>query len=353
MNSSSVELILGNSNKRFSGVTSTMLQVWPYQKERMNTVILGRHHLSDDMPSMGFWQLVKCCFTLLPNGRYRVFHARRNNEMIQALILKVIFRAKIKIVFTSTAQRYHSWLTRWLMNQMDGLVSTCTPAASYMHKQPDVIIPHGIDTQRFEQPVDRAASYRELGFPGKYGIGIFGRVRHQKGIDVLVDAALQTLPENEDFTVLIVGEISPSNEAFVDAQKAKVAEHDLSERIVFMGKQRFDDLPSLFQAMTITTALSRNEGYGLTVLEAMSAGSAVLASDAGAWRDIIEEGKQGFVVPCGDVPATAERLRWLMMHSDQLEQMGQAARKRVLEHYTIEIEAQRLCDFFSGIAASE
>jgi mannosyltransferase len=84
------EVILGNSNKRFSGVTSTMLQTLKHQQSKITLRVLGKHHLPDELAhlNIGFWQLVRDCKTPLPNGNSRVFHARRNDEMIQALLLK-------------------------------------------------------------------------------------------------------------------------------------------------------------------------------------------------------------------------------------------------------------------------
>ena len=124
------ELILGNSNKRFSGVTSTMLQVLSRQKNLISVAVLGDHFLPADITSISFFTLAKHGRTPLADGRFRVFHARRNNEMIQALILKTLFRAKLKIVFTSTAQRHHTRFTRWLISHMDGIISTCAAAAA-------------------------------------------------------------------------------------------------------------------------------------------------------------------------------------------------------------------------------
>ena len=94
-----IELILGNSNKRFSGVTSTMLQVLHQQQAMIPLAVLGDHFLPPHIKSISFFTLLQHCRSPLSNGRVRVFHARRNNEMIQALILKRVFQAKIKIVF--------------------------------------------------------------------------------------------------------------------------------------------------------------------------------------------------------------------------------------------------------------
>ena len=126
----------------------------------------------------------------------------------------------------------------------------------------------------------------------------------------------------------------------------------LNERIIFHGSRPSSELPGLFQGMSLVTALSRNEGFGLTVLEAMASDCAVLASHAGAWQDIITEGIHGFTVPCGDVEATRDSLANLIAHPEKLLGMGRAGHSHVEEHYTTEREATALCDYYQLIARS-
>lgn len=334
------DLILGNSNKRFSGVTSTMLQTLPEVQSRMPLVVLGKHHLPEETPVITFLELVKL------QDKTRLFHARRNNEMIQALAARKL-GARIRIVFTSTAQRHHSRFTRWLMGQMDGIITTCSAAESYLKKKADVVIPHGIDLTRYQPPTDKKEAWQTLGFPGEYGIGIFGRVRPQKGIDLLVDAAIPLLKKDPAPTIVIVGETTPKFRDYQIQLQAKIDEAGLTKRIIFHGKRPGSELPALFQGMSLVAALSRNEGFGLTVLEAMACECAVLASHAGAWQDIITEGTQGSLAPCDDLKATREALAKLL--KSDLPTMGRAGREHVEEHYTVQREAAALVDFHQHI----
>ena len=343
---SDTELILGNSNPRFSGVTSTMLQVLRHQQHLIKVAVLGTHHLPADVRGATFLQVAGICRKPLPDGRPRVFHARRNNEVIQALVLRILFGAKIRIAFTSTAQRKHSWLTRWLIRRSDAIITTCSAAAAYLENPPDIIIPHGIDLTTYHPAADRSALWRELGFPGKYGIGTFGRIRHQKGVDLLVHAAIPLLKKHSDFTVVVCGETTPDNRGYQDELQRAIDDAGLSERFLFLGKQPFSELPRLFRAMSIVTALSRNEGFGLTVLEAMASGAAVLASEAGAWKDIVRDGIDGHLVPCNTLSSVREQLGAMMSEPDRLIEMGTNGREHVSRHYTIEREARALCTFF-------
>ena len=225
-------------------------------------------------------------------------------------------------------------------------------ANAYIEGGADIIIPHGIDLSTYFPSDDRDALWKELGYPGKYGIGIFGRVRHQKGVDLLIEAAIPLLKKHPDFTVIVCGETTPDHQSFQDQLQKDIDEANLTDRILFIGKQPFSELPKLFRAMTIVTALSRNEGFGLTVPEAMASGAAVLASEAGAWKDIVREGTDGFVVPCGDLASTQGKLDKLMSRPNETIEMGKQGRMRVEEHYTIEREANALCSFLMSLSGS-
>jgi len=344
-----VELILGNSNPRFSGVTSTMLQVLRHQKKMTNVAVMGKYNLPKNVRCMSFLKTYMLCRNPLADGRPRVFHARRNNEAIQAFLLKKIFRAHLRFAFTSTAQRNHTWITRWLIRESDGVITTCTNANAYIEGGADIIIPHGIDISRYHPTENRASAWQELGYPGKYGIGIFGRVRPQKGVDVFVRALIPLLHRYPDFTVIICGETTPDQRTFEQELQTEIATAGLTKRFLFLGKQNFDGLPKLFRAMSIVTALSLKEGFGLTILEAMASGTAVLASEAGAWKEIIREGTDGFVVPCNDVEATTKQLDLMMGDHDALDKMGKNGRQRVEAEYTIKREASELWGYLKSL----
>lgn len=345
------EVLLGNANRRFSGVTSTLLQTLPHQQPLIPLAVLGAHHLPNPQLSLSFWQAIKACRTPLDNGRWRVFHARRNMEMVQALLLKHLFRAKIRILFTSTAQRHHSRFTRFLLKRMDAVISTCQAAAQYLQVPCRAIIPHGIECQSYRPPLCRATAWQALGLPGQIGIGIFGRVRPQKGVHHLVNACIALFPQFPQYSLIIVGAIAPADQAYVKALQTQVAQAGLSDRIHFLGEQPFTRLPELFQAVSLVAALSQKEGFGLTVLEAMASGAAVLATEAGAWPDIIENGQEGYCVPCEDYNAIKAQLNHLLAQPQQLATLGKKGRNKVLQHYQIQQEAAALCQVYRQLQA--
>ena len=351
MNTDDVEIILGNSNKRFSGVTSTMLQVLKYQQERVAVAVLGKHNMPDSVQTLNFFNFIRICRKPLRDGRYRTFHARRNDEMIQGLIAKRVFGAKIKIAFTSTAQRNHSRFSRWLMRQMDGLITTCSAASNYLvERAPDIIIPHGVDTSHYVPASSRELAWKQTGFPGRYGIGVFGRVRYTKGIDILVKAVIPLLSKYPDLTVVICGECIPKDRSFLQQLRSDIDQADVSELFIFLGKQPFVELPRLFQSMSLVTALSREEGFGLTPLEAMAAGTAVVTSEAGAWRDIIRNGIDGYCISIANIEDVTATLDAMLGDLELTHEMGRNARDYVVEQYTVEREAELLTHFLKSLS---
>ena len=337
-----VELIIGNSGKNFSGVTSITIQLLSYQYKEINLAVLGSSFIPNEFKTINFYQFIKLTRNKLSNGKNRIFFTRRNDEMIQGLIAKYIFGSKIKIIFVSTAQRNHTKFTKWLISKMDSIVSTSVKAASYLVDKPDIIIPHGIDLNRFSLPKDKRESWANLNLPGNLGIGIFGRVRYSKGIDILVNAAIKILPNYPEATVVICGETQVEDMPYKNKMENKIKKANLDNRIIFLGKKTFEELPRFFKGMTIVAALSRKEGYGLTPLEGMASGAAVLTSSEGIWDEIIRDGIDGYVVDTDDVDQTTEKLDLLIKNSSKTKIMGENAAEYVKQNFSIETEAKKL-----------
>jgi len=322
-----------------------MLQLLPFQQDLMPLAILGKHHLPDGTPHISFREFTKLCKNPLADGSPRIFHARRNDELIQALIAKTLFGSTIKIVFTSTAQRHHSKFTCWLMGKMDAIITTSSAAGSYLKRPADTMIPHGIDIGTFK--------LKEKTTPSKtIKLGVFGRVRPSKGIDLLIDAVIPVLKAHPQITLSVCGETTLKFQPYLNEQKHKLKQAGVAEQVEFLGKVSFNELPGLYRSMDIVFAVSRNEGFGLTPLEAMASGAAVLTSEAGAWKDIVENGIHGYCVPTNDSKAIREKLQEMICDPAKLITMGLAGRKHVEQYYTNQREAEQLCQFFKNLQKS-
>src|SRR5436190_20905690 len=193
---------------------------------------------------MGFAELLK-------HWRRRnslIWHARRNDEMIAGLLLRAL-GWPLKLVLTSAAQRHHKRLTRWLIRQMDAVIATSELSASFLKREATVVM-HGVDTERYAPPADRAAAFAEAKLPGRYAIGCFGRVRAQKGSDVFVEAMCALLPRYPDFAAVIVGAIVPEQQGFAADLRKRIAAASLQSRIVITGELEVAEVQRWYQRLT-------------------------------------------------------------------------------------------------------
>jgi mannosyltransferase len=335
----SLQLIVPNLHRRYSGVTATNRMVAPKLARLFRAAWLGPD-APDGIARIGVADLTRLWRRRTP----LIWHARRNNEMIVGVLLRSL-GWPLKLVFTSAAQRHHTWITRWLIKRMDAIIATNAISASFL-KREATVIPHGVDTDRYAPPADRVAAFAQTGLPGRYGIGCFGRVRAQKGSDVFVEAMCRLLPHYPDFTAVMVGAITPEHLAFANELKKRIEAAGLQSRIVITGELPIEDVQHWYQRLTIYAFTSRNEGFGLTLIEAMSAAAALVASRAGAAELVVEEGVTGVLVPPGDVDALVAALEPLMRDPALAADMGRRARARVLEKFSLDAEAAGIADVY-------
>src|SRR6202140_71700 len=149
-----LQLIVPNLHRRYSGVTATNRMVAPKLAKMFRAAWFGPD-VPDGIARMGTSDLAK----LWRRRNSLIWHARRNNEMIAGVALRSL-GWPLKLVFTSAAQRYHTWITRWLINRMDAVIATNDISASFLKRQA-IVIPHGVDTDTYAPPANRAAAFAE------------------------------------------------------------------------------------------------------------------------------------------------------------------------------------------------
>ena len=344
VDSSRVEIVAPNLKRRLSGVTATVVRLVPVQARALGIAVVGPG-LPDALPRLSWAQVAR-----LPRDRPRVWHARRNTEMLLGLALRHLLRRRLRLLFTSAAQRRHSRYTRALIARMDAVVATSRQAASFLER-PATVIPHGVDAQAFRPAEDRGALREALALPPGLWVGCFGRIRPQKGTDVLVEALLALMPERPDLRVLIVGRADDA--AFAAGLRERIAGAGMADRFRWAEHLSWEALAERYRAMDLYAAPQRWEGFGLTPLEAMASGVPVVATEVGAFPDLILDGGTGALVPPGDAAAMAAAMAALLDDDARREGMGRAARAHVESRHAIEAEALALEAVYREILARD
>ena len=134
-----------------------------------------------------------------------------------------------------------------------------------------------------------------------------------------------------------------------DPARARAAELGLAGRVDFLGAR--DDVAALLARADLFVLASRWEGLPRSVIEAMRAGLAVVASDVGGIHEEVVDGETGLLVPRGDVAALAQRLRRLLVDADLRRRMGAAGRRRYEAMFRFEAMLERTLEVYERVLA--
>ena len=336
-------ILAPNLKRRLSGVTATVARLVPLQARTVPIRATG-----PGLPA-GTPHIALARVALLPRGTPRVWHARRNLEMLLGLLLRDVLRKRMRLLFTSASQRSHSRYTRWLVGRMDRVLATSAKGAAYLARPADVVH-HGIDTNRFA-PADPVAARARLGLPQGRLVGCFGRIRHQKGTDLFVAAMLALLARHPDAHAVVLGRATRAHRGVERDLAARIAAAGAGSRVILAGEVPVDEVASWYQALDLFVAPQRWEGFGLTPLEAMACGVPVVATRAGAFEEMVVDGATGRLVPRDDLAALTRAIDDALQDDARRAAWGRAARAHVERGFTLEAEAERLISIYREMLA--
>ena len=187
-------------------------------------------------------------------------------------------------------------------------------------------------------PVDELR--RRLGVEGT-AFAFAGRLTAQKSLHV----ALEALAEVEDVTLLVAGEGDE-----LESLRSRSEELGLNGRVRFLGAQPRERVLELFRAADAAILSSAWENFPHTVVEALAAGTPVIATDVGGVREAVEDGVNGLLVPPGDAAAFAAALRRYVTDGDLRRRLRERAAPSV-ERFSAEAVLAELESVLRRVAA--
>jgi glycosyltransferase involved in cell wall biosynthesis len=160
-------------------------------------------------------------------------------------------------------------------------------------------------------------------------VGWFGRMTAVKRTDDLLRTLATLRERGVDALLLLVGDGD-------DRERLEQRAHDLglARTCLFLGYQ--EDVATWYAVCDAIALTSASEGTPVTIIEALAAGRAVVATSVGGVPDVVDEGETGFLVPPGDTEALAARLELLARDPERRAEMGRMGRERVLRRYAVE-----------------
>lgn len=296
----------------------------------------------------------------LLHHRVTVIHAHKSGDMRLAALLVQLMPA-LKLFFTDhmgVTKPKKDWLHRWMYSKVTRLfsISHATHARNLkafpLPPERITALYNGIDLQPFQQHpslADKRQARRALNVPEQgLLLGMPGRINPGKGQMQWVQAlaVLAQQPLAVDWHAVIVGEASGPEAlagGYKDQLKQRLDALGLSDRVTFAGFR--SDMARCLQAIDIAAIPSANEAFGLSVIEAMAAGCAVVGADSGAIPELIND-SVGLLVNPDDSHAFAATLSQLMQDDLGRCAMGQRAKAYAFDRFGMDAYVTGLLDYY-------
>jgi glycosyltransferase involved in cell wall biosynthesis len=219
-------------------------------------------------------------------------------------------------------------------------------AASVLAAAPSArveVVHNAVDLRRFDpEAIDRAQARTRLGRAGERRLllGVVAQLSPWKGQDTAIEALSLLCREGLDAQLLLVGSakfVASStrfdNEDYVARLHELVAAADLEDRVSWLGER--EDVAQIVRALDVLLLPSWEEPFGRALIEAMALGVPVVATDVGGPREIVQEGREGYLVAPRQPDAWARAIARVAQSADGGAAMGRAGRERAAQLFTI------------------
>jgi len=287
------------------------------------------------------WGLIPRLAKLIRREDIALVHAHQYTAYFYGA-LAAILAGFVKVIFTEHGRHYPDRRKplQVLLNKF--ILIPCTAAVTAVSKAvkqslvtyegipPERIrtLLNGIEVERFRLAGDNLKQRARLGCkPAELLIGMVARLGQEKDHITLLQAMPLVCRQTPSARLLIIG----------DGPKRKELEQlasslDLGDQVIFTGKRQ--DIPELLAMLDLVVLSSFYEGTSVSLLEAMAAGKAVIASRIGGNPQVVVEGESGLLFKPGDSRELAQKMVYLLADVSLRKQMGEQGRKRAEELFS-------------------
>ena len=219
----------------------------------------------------------------------------------------------------------HKWLRRFMRKCQHIVIPSESMreilVREYGLQERYTVIPTGIDLEPY-QCANRQSLRKEQGWQDETVLISVGRLAAEKNWDTLVHAFARVYPQHSDARLVLIGD-GPARGAL----QSLASELGIAEHVTFTGALPFDQVPCYLKAADIFPFASVTETQGLVTMEAMAAGLPIVAVNGSGTRDIVEHGKQGFLVE-NDADALAKGIEKMLADPERRKRFSNSALKK-------------------------
>jgi len=176
-------------------------------------------------------------------------------------------------------------------------------------------------------------------------IVMIANLRPIKAVDTLIDAAQIVKSHRYNVLFKIIGD-GPERSRLT----ARTETLGLGSHVQFLGS--LNDASGEIASASIGVLTSRSEGFSNAILEYMCQSLPVIATDVGGNREVIDDGRTGYVIPVDDSAALAEKIDFLLDHPEAAMKLGQQGRAAVLEKFSLQSMVRNHEDYYCRLLAA-
>ena len=225
-------------------------------------------------------------------------------------------------------------LERWIFENCTGIVFISSlfqarASALYPNMAPSIVSPNAADAIVFDPArFDRLQVRYELRVENKTVCGYIGAFVPWHGIHWFVREIAPELKRRDDLVLLLIGD----GKTYADIQ-ASIEEFDLKDKIILAGRVAHDRVPELVAAMDFAVLPHSNDyGSPMKLFELMAMGVAVVAPDFSPIREVVSDGRTGWLFPACDRQACVRKTLEVATDPAVQERVGRAARVYIEQH---------------------
>ncbi len=333
---------------------------------RVRTYDLKPLDFSGWVMQMNFAFVEYCAGYIDKNGRFDIIHAHDWVVAFAARTLKHAYSMSLVSTIHATEagrnwgihndlQRYIDSIEWWLTYESWRVIVNSNFMAQEVIRQFQLpwdkirVIPNGIDIPA-QGRSDPATCRSDSAFRRNYAtdneklVFFIGRLVHEKGAHIIIEAAPKILARYHDVKFVIAGR-GPRMEFL----KKRAEDLGCADKVYFTGYISDETLRALYKCIDIAVIPSLYEPFGIVALEAMAAGIPVVISDTGGLRELVRHGVDGMKAYVDNPDSLADCVAELLHNQALADSMKSAALEKVNSAYLWEIQSRRLEEVYSEI----
>lgn len=323
--------------KKLSGVKDIDIELILFSSEIYYTKIFDvnikvhyiiRKHKKD--PSV-FLKIYKICKIFNPD----IIHSFNSMVSIYSFPIAKLLKIKFINAMIANAPRSikilsKSWIRANFSFPFSDIILSNSNAGLKSYKvsgKKGYCIHNGFDFSRIENLKNKSIVRKKLGINNEQIVGMAASFSDKKDYETFIFAAAEILKKRKNTIFLAAGDGKNLN-------KCKKLAGENRNRIRFIGKRK--DIEDIVNICDICVLSTYTEGISNSVMEYMALGKPVIVSDGGGTKELVINGRTGFLIPPRNIDKLVEKIDYLLENPNIASNMGKAGKQHLLEHFSLE-----------------